>query len=241
MAGLIDIKLDTAPLAGMVDRYARRIRYATYTALNRTAAQVKQAEQDEMRRVLDRPTPYTLNSVGIDYANRDNLTARVRFKDGFGNKNRSPERWVGLQARGGRRGMKASEGIVSRNLLGGRQVYLVPTKFAPLDAYGNVNRGAMVKILSSIRALGENSRSTTRKSRGARRAEEYFAIYEKRPGLPPGIYRRMRTAFGAGVIPIFFFSRQAPSYRTIFDFDGVAQRTVQQHLQANWAAVLAEP
>jgi len=241
MAGLIDIRLDTAPLAGLVDRYAKRVRYATYTALNRTAIQVRQDEQAEMRRVLDRPTPYTLNSVGIDFATRDDLTARVRFKDGLGNKTRSAERWVGLQARGGRRGMKASEGVLSRNLLGGRQVYLVPTKYAPLDAYGNVSRGAIVKILSSIRALGENSRSTTRKSRGVRRTEEYFAVYDKRPGLPPGIYRRLRTAFGNGVLPIFFFARQAPDYRTIFDFDGVARRSVAQHLQANWAAVLAEP
>jgi hypothetical protein len=241
MAGLIDIKLDTAPLAGFVDRYARRVRYATYTTLNRTAVQVRQDEQEEMRRVLDRPTPYTLNSIGIDYANRDNLVAKVRFKDGLGNKNRCAERWVGLQARGGRRGMKASEGVLSRNVLGGRQVYLVPTKYAPLDAYGNVSRGAIVKILSSIRALGENSRSTTRKSRGGRRAEEYFAVYDKRPGLPPGIYRRLRTAFGNGVLPIFFFARQAPNYSTRFDFDGVARRSVQEHLQANWAAVLAEP
>jgi hypothetical protein len=239
--GLVDIKLNIDPVAGLIDRHARRMRYVTYTTLNRAAALVREDEVKEMRAVLDRPTPYTLNSISIDYANRDRLKATVDFKAGIGNKTRSAERWIGVQARGGPRRMKAAEGQLSRNVLGGRPVFLVPAKDAPLDAYGNVSRGAMVKILSSLRALGENSKSKTRKSRGKRRQEEYFAIYNLRPGLKPGIYRRIKTGFGNAVVPIFFFARKPPTYSVRFDFDGVARRSVDQNLQRIWREVLAAP
>jgi hypothetical protein len=241
VSGTIDIRIDTGPIEQLLDRHARRMRYVTYTTLNRTAAVVLKDEQQEMRRVFDRPTDYTLNSLMIEYAARDRLVARVRFKDGIGNQTRSPERWVGIGVRGGGRPMKASEGRLSREVLGGQQNYLVPTKFAPLDGYGNVNRGALIKILSSLRALGDASKSATRRSRGRRRKEEYFAVYRARPGLKPGIYQRMKTAFGRGVIPIFFFAKSQPKYSRRFDFDATAQRSVDQNLQRIWQEVLAQP
>lgn len=241
MSGSFLIKIDTKPTQDLLDRHARRMGYVTYTTLNRTAAAVLADEQAEMKRVLDRPTPYTLNSMRIEYARRNSLTARVLFKDGLGNKNRSPERWIGRQVSGGPRGMKAAEGRISREVIGGQQLYLVPTRYAPLDAYGNVSRAVIVKILSSIQALGDASANRRRRSRGRRRDEEYFAIYSNRPGLKPGIYRRMRTAFGAGVIPIFTFAKNAPKYSSRYDFYGTAERSAARHLPRIWAEVLSEP
>lgn len=236
----IKLALDTDAVRQALAIERGAVTSATRSTLNRTAERARDDIRTEMGRVFDRPTPYTLNSMMIDYARRDRLEAQVRFKDGLGNKNRSPERWVGVQVRGGAREQKAAERRISWRR-GNQPVFLVPTRFAEIDSYGNINRGQLTKILSEINALddGNNKRDRVGKARGRRRREEYFAVFRSVPGLKPGIYQRRRTGFGNGVVPIYFFARKAPQYRQRLDFDGVARQSVERNLQAIWQDELA--
>lgn len=222
-----------------VELTRRQFRTVTMAALTRTAQRARSDLQDEMRRVFDRPTPYTLSSMQVEPATRDSLTAAVSFKSGLGGRSNAPEKWVGVGVRGGMRRMKRAERRLSF-MRGGQQVFLVPTKYAQFDSYGNASRAQLVKILSALQALGDASQRKGRKSRGRRKREEYFAVWTKAPGLPPGIYQRRRTGFGKAVVPIYTFARSAPAYPQRFDFEGKAQASAREQLPRIWSETQRE-
>ena len=59
----------------------KQLPFATATALTALAKLVKPAEQANMQKVLDRPTPFTVNSVGVKGAKKNDLEATVFVKD----------------------------------------------------------------------------------------------------------------------------------------------------------------
>jgi hypothetical protein len=59
----------------------RQVPFAIKNTLNKLAESTKQDAVSEMRRNFDRPTPFTLNSLFIKYATKQNLSARVFVKD----------------------------------------------------------------------------------------------------------------------------------------------------------------
>ncbi|TCK36711.1 hypothetical protein B0G84_5724 [Paraburkholderia sp. BL8N3] len=56
-------------------------RFAASQAINVTAARVQLAERENMKRVLDRPTPFTLQGVSLKRSSKKTLTALVFVKD----------------------------------------------------------------------------------------------------------------------------------------------------------------
>jgi len=54
-----------------------RLNIAIAAGVNRTAVQVDRAEKVEMARRLDRPTPFTLNALGLYRADRNRLQATL--------------------------------------------------------------------------------------------------------------------------------------------------------------------
>src|SRR5450830_911853 len=67
--------------ARLVGELAKQTRFALKTALNTTATQVRDGLRSEIQRTIDRPTPYTLNSLFIRAATAQNLEATVWLKD----------------------------------------------------------------------------------------------------------------------------------------------------------------
>ncbi len=61
----------------------RQTNWAASQALTRTARHAVDELRQVMQRVFDRPTPYTLNALRVTPATRDNLTARVDFRQKF--------------------------------------------------------------------------------------------------------------------------------------------------------------
>jgi hypothetical protein len=59
--------VDATEVMRRLDLANEAIQFATMTAINRTLAQIKKAERAELQK-LDRPTPYTLNSLFIEQA-----------------------------------------------------------------------------------------------------------------------------------------------------------------------------
>jgi hypothetical protein len=59
----------------------KQMPFATALALTGLAKIVQAGEQDAMTTVFDRPTPFTVNSVGVRAARKDNLQALVYVKD----------------------------------------------------------------------------------------------------------------------------------------------------------------
>jgi hypothetical protein len=233
------------------DLKQRQIPFALAKALTRTAIAVSKREQQEITRVFDRPTPFTVNSVYVIAATKQNLTAIVRIKD-EASKGVSPAKYLRAEIFGGPRGMKASESLLRRSGLLGANEFMVPSNYIQLDAYGNVPKGTMTNVLSGVKAylaLGFNQNRTKAWKRGkigkaGPWVGGYFVVSRKtgqlrrhsRP-LPNGIWQRARD--NDSIKPLFFFVRQ-PFYLQRFKFYEIATQVVQEQFDRIFAQSLED-
>lgn len=77
----LSVKSDIRKVARSLDSLARKqLPFATAQAINKTAERVRAAQQENMRNVLDAPTPFTLGAVAIRKATKSNPVALVYVK-----------------------------------------------------------------------------------------------------------------------------------------------------------------
>jgi hypothetical protein len=221
-------------LMAEADRIARTAR----RAVNELAWRGVERIRDDMRRTFDRPTPYVQQGMNVIPARDQENVATIAWKDSFGNKSTGPGagRVLRAQIEGGARSQKRFE----RALRLGNDTVAVPAKFAELDQYGNYKPAALVKILSDLRAFGEQgylaNRSASRASRGVRRNERYFMIRTKTAsGLAPGIYLRGQRGKSPQMVIAFV---KAASYRPRFNPVAVVRETVERERAEVWQLAL---
>ncbi|MCK8784129.1 hypothetical protein M0638_07035 [Roseomonas sp. NAR14] len=124
----IDVRADIRSFERTLDNVQRRqIPFATANALNATARAVQAEERRELPSVFDRPTPFTLNSIGIVPARKDRLEARVFVKD-------KQASYLGLQETGGTR-------------LPAKRALVLPARIT-LNTYGNMPKGAIKRAIA---------------------------------------------------------------------------------------------
>lgn len=236
---VISIRHDLQRLAVTLDDFARKqLPFATALALTRAAYAAKDDLRSAMERAFDRPKPFTLNSTMVDAATKKRLEARVSFRD-FAPKGVPAGRYLRAQILGGQRRLKAHERLLAEQGYLPAGQALVPTRYADQDAYGNINPGQLVKILSALKASRDPTQNAgTRPSRGKRKDEAYFAIVPGRPqgtagrggGLPPAIYKVIASGLGRIVVPVLVYAKALPSYEPRLDFDGVTFASIERHL-----------
>lgn len=79
---MYDIKVDTNLLRYRFSEVAQKqMRFAASQAINATAALVKTGEGDNLKAVLDSPTPFTLKALALSRSSKKTLTATVFMKD----------------------------------------------------------------------------------------------------------------------------------------------------------------
>lgn len=209
--------------------------FATALALTRTAEMVKLEESKEMQRVFRSPTPYTLNALYLKPATKTRLEAKVWVKDASA-KGTPATKYLLPQVYGGERNTKRFESLMRDRDYMTASEYVVPAEGAQLDAYGNLSRGQLSKILAQLQAAFDprqretptsRKRSLRRKARGGR----YFIGGAPGRGkhLPRGVWERLTTGFGYGVRPVLLFVRR-PVYVPRFKFFDVAERVVNDQL-----------
>ncbi|WP_175786353.1 hypothetical protein [Burkholderia cenocepacia] len=77
----LSVKADVRALARKLDALARKqLPFATAQAINATAEKVREAEIETWKKVLDKPTPFTLNAIAIKRATKSNPVALVYVK-----------------------------------------------------------------------------------------------------------------------------------------------------------------
>jgi hypothetical protein len=222
----------------------RRMAATLATALTRTAVEVRAGVQQELPRVFDRPTPYTVNSLFVRPARADKLEAEVFFKDEFGTSRLGipATKYLLPEVRGGARRSKAFEKAL-------RQAGVLPFgRFAMagagarLDAHGNVDRGQLIQILSQLRITrtAGHQRNLAFGAKGVaaqRKAGGRFFVKQGRKGGPPGIYQR--ELIGRNATPVFIFTRP-PSYSPRFPFEAIAGRIAEAKLSGHVRRAIAE-
>lgn len=210
-------------------------------ALNHTANQARQALRAEMQSVFKDPTPWTLNATRILYARPSaDPEAAIWVKDESGGKNPySAEDYLMPQVEGGERISRRSEQYLRTAGILPAGLFLVPGDGARLDAYGNIQRGQMMQILSGLKALHRDGsdHSATGSKRSVRKghASAYFVM--RRGKTPIGIAERR----GKGLALVLAFVRR-PQYRSRFKFHDVVRRTAENdgQLEANIDKAIAE-
>jgi hypothetical protein len=223
-----------------------QIPFATAYALTQTAKQAQENIRQEMRRVFDRPKPYTLNGTFIIPARKDQLFAVVKLKDGYAGLNNqegargTPDQYLRAQVKGGERKPKAFEKLLINRGLMPPGMYAIPTNAAPRDPFGNVSAGYFNRIMSQLRIATDPLSNATPASKKRRRTRTagYFVAYPGRTQtkhLTPGIYERIGTGFGGAIRPIFIYTDSAPTYRTRLRFDQIVNRTTE-----NWLRIFFE-
>jgi hypothetical protein len=246
MKMLVDV--DSARASARLRSVTKQVRYGAGLGLANTGREVKQAEQDEIRRVFDRPTRYTQNAPYLSVS-KDRLAAEVWLKgssrgDAAGaaqaTAGASRGHYLEPQIFGGGRQHKRFE-----ELLHGQHVlpagwYAIPGPGARYDRNGNMKPAQIVEILSAFRAfvLAGSSMNRTDRSEARRQTKlkRYFVSHPRTPQrarnggrLPFGVYERFRD----GRIKTILRFVPRVSYRQRFDFFRVGRTVVDQRLVPN--------
>ena len=112
---------------GLNDVARRQMPFAVSVAINDVLRNIKRNSEKRLKRNLDRPTPFTLKSFGIRFANKRSLTGRVFVKP--------------VQSRY----LKWAEDGGSRSPRG--RAIVVPVK-QRLNKYGNMPKGALRRAMA---------------------------------------------------------------------------------------------
>ncbi len=212
-------------------------------ALNWTAEDIDTNAPKWMRRVFDRPKPWTLNAAFVKYASTRNLQAEVYFKDRGATKGIPAGKYLMTQIKGGRRPHTRWEKRLIRSGVMGAGEYAMPGRALKLDRYGNVPTGTYAKIMAQLQigqdGIGNESKASKagkKKSRAAR----YFVSYgpdapkigNVRPTrLPKGIWQRDSRG---QISPVFVFVDRAPDYADIFHWKLWAGQTAKARMPINF-------
>ena len=160
-----------------------RFPFALAQACNSIAFKIKDAEQEEMKAVFDRPKDQTVRNIKVIKGRKENPGAIVRFNQIY-----DGDEYMVAEVEGGPRTMKKSEKRFGH--------YYVPAAGATIDDNGNMSGGQINKILQFLQQYPQTDakhakRSATAMRSGAASGVQYFKLEQKTNGLRPGIYQRV--------------------------------------------------
>jgi len=243
-------------MARLTDLERNQLPFATALALTRTAQVVAEDIRAEMGVVFDRPTPATLNSLYIQSATKQKFEARVWIKDGRsvngkGNvvgregswgKGRAASTWLTPEIYGGPRNDKGIEKMLRRKGVLKQGQYIVPGSRMELDAYGNIPKGTLNKIISGASLFTEEGYSAnatgSKRSRAKGNAKRYFVMHNAKRE-PFAVAER--TGNGrSGLRVVLAFAGRTPRYRKTLNFFEVAERTAQRELPRQFELAMAQ-
>lgn len=210
-AVMISISLNSAEIQRELNNVRKQAKFATAVALTKTAKSVKEKEQNEMRRVYDRPKPFTVNSVFIKPASK-------RQPEPFaivGLKNRTAgtpaAKYLYRTIEGGARALKKSEAKLKGRGILPRGSKIVPGERTRLNRFGNLTK---TQIKAALTAKDHGSKYFVSNGTGRTRH------------LTPGVWRRQGRK-GRKIIPYIVFITNT-QYRKQFKFYDVGNREAER-------------
>ena len=237
VTGMADVKLllkgirETAPIV-------------LAKSLTFTATAVRAGLVEEMKRVFDRPVPWTLNSLRLETATATKLTAAVHNKDEFGmtaGKGTPAYKYLSPQIFGGERNVKRFEKALRYRGVLPSDLYVVPGRYCELDQYGNMSAGQIRQILSYFSSAEMTAgyvmnMTATRRARLAKGTKKqagfvYLVNQKWNRRLAPGIYKRLTNVWNSPLFSVMIFVRK-PRYTPRFDFFGKGQQIADHEWKA---------
>ncbi|MCU7836513.1 MAG: hypothetical protein KZQ83_14850 [gamma proteobacterium symbiont of Taylorina sp.] len=210
----IEVKGLDEVIKGM-EEFGKQGRFALALGMTNTAMVVEAAEINEIGRVFDRPTRYTLNSLYVKPATKTRLQSVVKIKD-FSSKAVPPSKYLYAQVHGGARSYKRFEVLLQNIGILPKGMYLVPGYDARLNQYGNITRAMIQKILSDLGAQFDN-RQNSWGSEGKYFVDNSSGKFH--------IYQHV-----GGDLKSIMFGVRNTNYKKRFDFYGVGMGIANKHL-----------
>jgi hypothetical protein len=206
---------------------AANIERATIRGINNTARNCRLELKNTMQEVFDRPTPYTLNSIYVQFANKEKPYAAIFIKD-MATKGTAPSKYLDPEIKGGVRHQKAFEKLLQEaGRIKGK--YLLPFK-ATLDRYGNVKASTIQQVLSGLQAQRDGNQNSPSPGKGykgtrsARKVPYRYSVVERNG-------KQMIFQFSKGHAVPLFMTADSVSYRKRFDFYMVADKFINANLK----------
>ncbi|MCO7557467.1 hypothetical protein [Metapseudomonas otitidis] len=242
-------------VAGLSDIERTQLPFALALALTRTAQVVAQDIRAEMSAVFDRPTPATLNSLFLEPATKQKLTARVWIKDGrelggrgvpvgrggVWGKGQAASTWLTPEIYGGPRSHKGIDSMLRRRGVLKNGQYVLPGRGAELDQYGNLPRGLLSKVRSGAglnTEEGYRANATNSRRSRVKRNNRFFVMHDKKRGPFAVAERTSRARTGLRIV--LAFVNKTPTYRSALDFFGIAEQVAQAELPEQFRRAMAE-
>lgn len=191
--------------------------YATATALNAIALQVRDDIKKEMARVFDNPTPWTLNSLRTQKARKNNLQAVVAVKD-IARAGNPALFWISPEVYGGTRGDKRAEQALKKSGILPSSRHVVPGREAKLNRFGNMTRKSITEAAQGAQAAENKQQQDGR--------TKYFVM--RKGSQPIGIAARFSKS-RMGMVMAFV---RASRYQRLLDFHGISHKTIQRAYKA---------
>lgn len=216
---------------------ARVIPYAAATAMTRVA---KLAATEYLPKAMgtafDRPTRWTLNSLRIEPATKDKLSARIAVKNqAAGGTPQENYLLPGVEG-GGRREKRFERALRYAGVLGAGE-RVMPGRQIQLDAFGNIPAALIRDVNTWAKSGAAKKTAATGKGKARVKAQNprgYFLFGQ--PGGTRGVAQRS----GPIVKPVLIFTQRQPQYRPRLDFTGVAEQAALQHFAPEFARAAAD-
>lgn len=238
----LSIQSDLSRAARDVRALGKQAAFAQVVALTRTAIVGRDALRTEMRSVLDRPTPYTIQGAIAKPATKVRPEASVSIQDETSRAGTPGATYLGPQIEGGSRSIKRFEKRLQLDGVMQRGWFAVPGQYCKLDDHGNISRGQITQILSQLtrtKVSGYTANISARSRKGAikRSGGAFFALPFGLGELQPGIYQTV--TYRKQPRPIIIFVKSV-NYTPKLDFYGVVERAVEAAYDANFDTALAQ-
>jgi hypothetical protein len=197
----------------------KQVPFATATALTSLAKIAQAAEKKALPHVFDRPTPFTVNSIGVKGARKSTLEATVFVKD-------IAAAYLAPFEFGG-----------PHKLIGSGKTWLNPKDRALLNQYGNLSKSA----LDRLKARPDVFVGTI-----TTRSGEHIGGVWQRPAptkvvqTPGGRATKVRGANKTGHLKLLIRFGDAQPVRQHLDFGTRAEAVVKANVAAEFAKALAK-
>ena len=245
---LIDLKVNIKGLRevkSMFDGLEKKLPEIEHFAMINAGEKARDAVAGQMFGVFDKPTPFIIKSLRLTDVDGGRVGKRsvgksikVGFKDVFASLRYDPVfDTLNPHIEGGPRVAKPSELRLRRAGILRAGEFIIPSRTAPLNKYGNIRGGEMTRILSDLKAFNEAGYNANRtKGRAVKGRGIYFIAS---PGGTRGIYQMTGGQYGKGINLVFIIVKKAPTYRKRLDFYGTAQREFDRVIEKEFDKVYA--
>lgn len=199
-------------------------------SLNATAYDAFGEVQDEMLRVFDRPTRWTLNALMVWRATLDKPQAEVRERPSV-----SDRHYLKVQGTGGERPQTGVEGLLKARIPDAAfHAAVTPAQGAKRDSHGNWSPGQRNQMLSGLGAQRDKLSNTTERSRRRNKKRATFFATDGKSTLSPGVYART----GDKIEKIVHFTKTQPKYKKRIDYREVVERKAAEVFPGHFAREL---